>query len=138
MSSTRRFGGGVKDRPELKTATYRARVGYQGFFASSNADIAVTKTSEQEIEIGYAETLTHDAQAQTATITTNLNGGKQGDIHSTVQKPVTFSIKALWGRWFVGDIRSQHPAATVQAASCSSRNTTSPAYEGVAERVRSA
>ena len=53
--------------------------------------MAVTRTSEQEIEIGYAETLTHDAQAQTATITMNLNGGNKVT-YSTVQKPVTFSI----------------------------------------------
>ncbi len=84
MSVNEEVWGGVKDRPELKTATYRASEWDIKDFASSNADIAVTKTSEQEIEIGYAETLTHDAQAQTATITMNLNGGNKVT-YSTVQ-----------------------------------------------------
>ncbi len=48
--STRRFGGGVKDRPELKTATYRASEWDIKDFASSNARHSRDQDIEQEIE----------------------------------------------------------------------------------------
>ncbi len=83
--------GGVKDMDDLKKAVYRASEWDVKNFTSSNASIAVTKISEQEIEVGYAETLTYDAEAQTTAITMNLNGGNSVSYTAT-QSPVAFTI----------------------------------------------
>ncbi|MDE6483763.1 MAG: hypothetical protein K2L01_08455, partial [Rikenellaceae bacterium] len=93
ISVNEEIWGGVKNRPELKKATYRASEWDLKDFTSSNGNITVTKTSGQEIEIAYAETLTYDAEAQTTTITMNLNGGNKVE-YNTVQRPAVFTITA--------------------------------------------
>lgn len=83
--------GGVKSRPELKKATYRASGWDAAKFASSNAALAVTKVSDTEISIAYAETLAYDTEAREATVTMNLEGGNSVT-YNTIQKPVAFVI----------------------------------------------
>ncbi len=83
--------GGVKDRPALRKATYRASEWDLKDFTSSNAAITATKISSEEIEVAYAETLLYSATAQSATITMNLNGGNTVS-YDTRQAPVAFTI----------------------------------------------
>ncbi len=83
--------GGVKNRPELKKATYRASEWDIKDFTSSNEKLAVTKKSSSEIEISYAETLKHNDAEQVATVTMNLKGGNSVT-YTTKQAPVAFTI----------------------------------------------
>ena len=91
ISTETEVWGGVKDRPSLKKTIYRASEWDLKDFTSSNESLAVTKVSDEELSVSYAETLTHDAEAQTATITMNLNGGNSVS-YTTRQAPVTFII----------------------------------------------
>ena len=91
VSTETEVWGGVKDRPSLKKTIYRASEWDLKDFTSSNESLAVTKVSDEELSVSYAETLTHDAEAQTATITMNLNGGNSVS-YTTRQAPVTFII----------------------------------------------
>ncbi len=83
--------GGVKDRPQLKNVTYRASEWDLKDFVSSNGNLPVSRSTDEIAVVSYAETLTHDAQAQTATITMNLNGGNSVS-YTTTQAPVAFTI----------------------------------------------
>ncbi len=83
--------GGVKNRPELKKATYRASEWDIKDFTSSNEKLAVTKKSSSEIEINYAETLKHNDAEQVATVTMSLKGGNSVT-YTTKQAPVAFII----------------------------------------------
>ncbi len=83
--------GGVKNRPELKKATYRASEWDIKDFTSSNEKLAVTKVSDEEITIAYAETLKHNDAEQVATVTMNLKGGNSVT-YTTKQVPVAFTI----------------------------------------------
>ena len=91
ISTETEVWGGVKDRPSLKKTIYRASEWDLKDFISSNESLAVTKVSDEELSVSYAETLTHDAEAQTATITMNLNGGNSVS-YTTRQAPVAFII----------------------------------------------
>ncbi len=83
--------GGVKDRPQLKNVTYRASEWDLKDFVSSNATLPVSRSRMRIAVVSYAETLAHDAEAQTATITMNLNGGNSVS-YTTRQAPVAFII----------------------------------------------
>ena len=83
--------GGVKDRPQLKNVTYRASEWDLKDFVSSNGNLPVSRSTDEIAVVSYAETLTHDAEAQTATITMNLNGGNSVS-YTTTQAPVAFTI----------------------------------------------
>ena len=60
-------------------------------FTSSNPKITVAKDVAGKIVIGYAETMTYNDAAQSATITMNLNGGNKV-YFDTKQSPVVFNI----------------------------------------------
>ncbi|MDE6483591.1 MAG: hypothetical protein K2L01_07540, partial [Rikenellaceae bacterium] len=83
--------GGVKDRPELKKVIYRASEWDVDGFSSSNESLAVTKSSDEEITVSYAETLTYDATPQEATVTMSLKGGNSVT-YTTKQSPVAFTV----------------------------------------------
>lgn len=97
VSVTEAVWGGVRNRPELKKALYRASVWDVKDFTSSNDKIPVTKISASEIEIAYAETLVYNDATQKATIAMNLNGGNRVT-YATEQSPVYIMIEdiALW------------------------------------------
>ncbi|MDE6482737.1 MAG: hypothetical protein K2L01_03130, partial [Rikenellaceae bacterium] len=83
--------GGVKDRPELKTATFRASEWDIKEFTSSNGRLPVTQISEEEIEVSYAETMTYSDATEETTVTMSLNGGNSVS-YATKQSPVIFVI----------------------------------------------
>ncbi len=83
--------GGVKNRPELKTATYHASVWDVRDFSSDNEKLTVTKISATEIEVAYAGTLKYDDAVLKAAVTMNLNGGNSVT-YTTEQRPVVIDI----------------------------------------------
>ncbi len=85
--------GGVKNRPALKKATYRASEWDLKDFTSDNDKLKVTTEYHGDITVSYAETMMHNDTPQTATITMNLNGGNSVS-YNTKQAPVAFTISA--------------------------------------------
>ncbi len=83
--------GGVKNRPALKKATYRASEWDLKDFTSDNDKLKVTTEYGGDITVSYAETLAYDAVTQTATISMNLNGGNSIS-YTTRQAPIAFTI----------------------------------------------
>ncbi len=89
--TTAEVWGGVKDRQNLKSASYYASDWDLRDFVSSNPKITVAKDVAGKIVVGYAETMKYNDAAQSATITMNLNGGNKVSF-DTKQSPVAFNL----------------------------------------------
>ncbi len=82
--------GGVKDRPELKRVFFRVSDWDIYSFSSDDDRLTVTQVSDNEIEIGYAETLRYDDEEINTYISINLNFIEER--FYTRQSPVSFDI----------------------------------------------
>ena len=84
--------GGVKNRPELKTAVFSASDWDIEKFSTDNEKIGVSRSGKYgEILVGYAETMKYDDESQSATVTMTLKGGNSLSF-PTKQSPVVFTV----------------------------------------------
>ncbi|MDE6483301.1 MAG: hypothetical protein K2L01_06050, partial [Rikenellaceae bacterium] len=83
--------GGVKDRPELRKAIYRASDWDIESLDSDNESLKVATEYHGDIKIFYADELMYDSEPQEAVITMTLKGGNSVS-YTTKQAPVEFFI----------------------------------------------
>ncbi|MDE6482758.1 MAG: hypothetical protein K2L01_03235 [Rikenellaceae bacterium] len=86
--------GGVKDRPELKRVSFRVSDWDIYDFSTGDDRLTVKQISDNEIEIGYAETLRYDDEVIDTYVditTRNLNNYTRVGFFTT-QSPVSFDI----------------------------------------------